>query len=200
MYLDIETLPADDSMHDLMRQIHKKRVEDGKTTKTFEEVIEESGLNGAFGRICCIGFAINDDKAQTLCGPEEKMLQDFWAMAKNIDLFIGFNVMDFDLKFIYQRSIILQIKPSIELSFARYRSHPIYDILYEWAKWSGGVGSRISLDNLARAMGIPSSKGGEVEGKTVAKAYAEGKINLICDYCAKDVEVTRSIYKRMTFS
>jgi len=105
--------------------------------------------------------------------------------------------MDFDLRFIYQRSIILGVKPTKELGFARYRNSPIYDVMYEWSKWS--TQSKISLDTLAKALGIPSSKGGEVEGKNVFKAYEEGKIDLICKYCEADVEVTRKIYHKMTF-
>ncbi|PJC75841.1 hypothetical protein CO010_04215 [Candidatus Shapirobacteria bacterium CG_4_8_14_3_um_filter_39_11] len=169
----------------------------GKNAPTFEEFIEQTGLDGAFGRIACIGYALNEEPAKTFSGDEKEMLKNFWELAREVDLFIGFNNMDFDLRFIYQRSIILGVKPTKELGFARYRNSPIYDVMYEWSKWS--TQSKISLDTLAKALGIPSSKGGEVEGKNVFKAYEEGKIDLICKYCEADVEVTRKIYHKMTF-
>ena len=120
-----------------------------------------------------------------------------WEIAQKADLFIGFNILDFDLRFIYQRSVILKIKPSIFLPFSRYRDKPIYDVMWEWCKW--GTQGKISLDKLAKALDLPTSKGGDVEGKNVAKAFGEGRIREICKYCEKDVELTRRIYKRMNF-
>ncbi len=198
MFLDIETLPAEKEKHEMLKEIHRKRVDNGKKVKTVEEFIEETNLGGAFGRIACISYAINEGVVKSLSGDEKEMLKDFWDLAFDVDLFIGFNVLDFDFRFIYQRSIILGVRPTKELIFARYRNTPIYDEMYEWSKWN--VQTKISLDTLAKALGIPSSKGGEVEGKNVAKAYEEGKIDLICKYCEADVEVTRKIYKKMTFS
>ena len=118
-------------------------------------------------------------------------------MAKDATLFIGFNVMDFDLRFIYQRSVVLGVKPSIDLNFARYRREPIFDVMKEWNKWGNTF---VSLDTLAKALGLPSSKEGDITGKNVAKAFEDGRIKEICEYCERDVELTRKIYKRLTFS
>jgi len=199
LYLDIETLPAEKEKHEILRGIYQRKVESGRQKGTVEEFIESTGLDGAFGRIACISYAINDQPVKTLCDSEKKMLQEFWQIAGDIDLFIGFNIMDFDLRFIYQRSIILSVRPTKQLSFARYKSAPIYDIMYEWAKWNTNPNTKISLDALAKALGLPTSKGGEVEGKNVAQAYEEGKIKEICKYCKQDVDLTRKIYKRVTF-
>lgn len=199
LYLDIETIPAEPEKQTVLKALHEKRVKEGRSAKSFEEVVEESGLNGAFGRICCLGYAQNDDPVRCLSGDEITILNQFWQLAKKTDLFVGFNLFDFDLRFIWQRSIILGVTPAIDLPFVRHTSSPIYDIMYEWSRWSGGVGSRISLDALAQALNLPSPKNGSVSGRTVAKAYSEGRIAEICAYCSKDVEVTRSIYKRITF-
>ena len=43
-------------------------------------------------------------------------------------------------------------------------------------------------------------KDGEITGKNVAKAFEDGRIKEICEYCEKDVELTRKIYNRLTFS
>lgn len=197
LFFDIETLPAEKEKQKILREIHEKRLEDGKEKRTFEEYLEGTNFDGSFGRIACIGYALNDEPAKTFAGDEKEMLKNFWEIAKTVDLFVGFNNFDFDLRFIYQRSIILGVKPTVNLSFARYKNYPIYDVMWEWSKWSGQ--NKISLDLLARALGLPSSKGGEVEGKNVAKAYEEGKIKEICKYCEKDVELTRKIYKKINF-
>ena len=198
LYLDIETLPAEEDKHEILRGIFKRKAEKREQKMTVEEYIESSGLDGAFGRICCLSYAFDDGEVKTLSGSEEKILEEFWQIARDADLFIGFNLMDFDLRFIYQRSIIFGVKPTKDLNFARYRNFPIYDLMYEWAKWNTWEG-RISLDALAKALGLPSSKGGEIEGKNVAQAYLDGRIKEICLYCEKDVELTRKIYKRMIF-
>lgn len=197
LFLDIETLPADKEYHELLKEIHKKRIQDGKKEKDFEYFLSTTSFDGSFGRICCISYAINEEPVKTLCDTEQEMLKSFWEIAKNIDLFVGFNIIDFDMRFIYQRSIITGVKPTRELSFARYRNNPMYDLMYEWSKWNSS--NKINLDSLAKALSLPSSKGGAIEGKDVAKAYENGRIKEICQYCEKDVELTRKIYQKMTF-
>ena len=195
LFLDIETIPAHKDHHNVLRGIYEKK---SMQEKDFEKYLAQTSFDGGFGRIACISYTINDDIVKTLCGDEKKILQDFWKVAETIDLFVGFNLMDFDLRFIYQRSIVLGIKPTREISFIRYRSSPIYDVMREWAKWD--MQDKISLDTLAKVLGFPSSKGGAIEGKDVAKAFKDGRIKEICEYCEKDVELTRKIYKKMTFS
>lgn len=198
LFFDIETIPAHESQHDVLREIHEYRLGNGKKiAEKFEDYLSLTNFDGAFGRIACVSYAINTEAVVTLRGEEKKILQDFWEIAKTIDLFVGFNVMDFDLRFIYQRSIVLGVKPSKELSFARYRNYPIFDLMYEWSKWNNQ--DKISLDSLAKALSLSSSKGGSIEGKDVAQAYEDGRIDEICEYCEKDVELTRTIYRKMTF-
>jgi 3'-5' exonuclease len=199
MYLDIETLPAEESSKNILLELYQRKLRRGnKTIGSFEDYLESTGMDGAFGRICCISYALNDEPIISLAGEEKQILEKFWATAKPVSLFVGFNVMDFDLRFIYQRSIVHGIKPTQDLSFARYRNNPIYDVMQEWSKWSN-LG-RTSLHGLSKALGIPSPKEGGIEGRDVARAYKNGRIKEICEYCERDVEATRQIYKRMTFA
>ncbi|OGK15851.1 hypothetical protein A2774_05955 [Candidatus Roizmanbacteria bacterium RIFCSPHIGHO2_01_FULL_39_12c] len=198
LFLDIETLPAAESKKEVLKEIHQKRARDRGDKRSFEEYLELSGLDGSFGRIACIGYALDDEDPRVLFGDEKQMLIDFWQIAKDADLFIGFNILDFDLKFIYQRSMILGVKPGRDLTFARYRSSPIYDVMWEWTKWSN-LG-KCSLDKLAHAFGFESSKNEQMNGRLVSRAYKQGRIKEIADYCKKDVNLTRKIYKRMNFS
>ncbi len=204
MFLDIETLPAPEHTHEMLQEIHeyrkkKKRRNGEKYSVSFEQFLLGTGLDGTFGRIFCISYAINDDMIHCICDEDEKkMLENFWEVANDVDLFVGFNVMDFDLKYIIQRSIINDVRPKtkVRLSFARYRNDPIFDIMHEWNQWGGR--SNVSLDSLARALGIGSPKK-LMDGSEVYSYYKKGKIKEICDYCNADVEVTRKIYKKMNF-
>jgi 3'-5' exonuclease len=197
MYLDIETIPADESKKEDLLDIYTRKVEKSKKDiGTFEEYLETTNFDGSFGRICCISYAIDDGPTQSLSGDEKTMLTKFWEVARGINLFVGFNIIDFDLRFIYQRSIVHQIRPSQDLTFARYRNNPIYDVMREWSKWNM---TSISLHALAKALGLKSSKEGDIEGKDVAQAYIDGRIVDICKYCEADVVLTREMYKRMQF-
>ena len=196
LFLDIETIPVEKEKHELLENIYKQKKAHGKNPGTFEEFLAGTGLDGAFGRIACISYAFNDDKPKTISGKESLILQKFWEVAKTADLFIGFNILDFDLRFIYQRSVILGVRPTLDLNFARYRSSPIFDVMREWSKWES---HNISLDTLAKALGLKSSKDGAINGSNVAKAYEEGRLKEIYDYCERDVELTRKIYNRLTF-
>jgi 3'-5' exonuclease len=115
----------------------------------------------------------------------------------SVDRIIGHNIYDFDLKFILKRSIIHGVRPTVNFSFARYRNQPIFDTMHEWERWS--YGSKVSLETLARALGFESSKDNGVNGSQIYGLFSAGEHLAIRDYCLMDVELTRSIYKRMVF-
>ncbi len=203
MYLDIETIPASGKDLPKLKEIFesKKKKYQGngkKFTMKFDEFIGITNFTGSFGRILCIAYAMNENETQILTGDEEKILKDFWEIAKKADLFIGHNVMDFDLRFIIQRSIIYKVKPTKYISFARYRRDPIFDTLREWQNWGGGSNFD-SLDSLAKAFDYETSKKG-IDGSQVYKFYQEGKLEEIYQYCKDDVDLTRKVYKRISFN
>lgn len=194
LFLDIETIPASEEMHETLEKLYAKKNKEGAD---FEEYLGKTALDGTFGRILCIGYAVDDDEVDVLYNEdnEAETLRQFWELAKSSDMFIGHNVMDFDLRFIYQRSIINNVVPSLDLNFARYRSFPIYDTMKEWVKWSN---NSIGLEPLALALGIPTPKDG-IDGSQVYAFYKKGKVQDILDYCKRDVETTRAVFKRMVF-
>jgi hypothetical protein len=112
------------------------------------------------------------------------------------DCIIGHNVFDFDLLFLYKRSVIKCVQPAVELSFARYRSQPIYDTMCEWEHWGR---NKISLHELAGVLNLESSKQNGLDGSRVYDYYREGRHEEIADYCKRDVAVVRDIFYRMKF-
>lgn len=202
MYLDIETIPADgekvETLKKLWEDIKKKNhtALAKKGENDFETFFRNTSFQGEFGRILCIGYAIDDNEVECLAGEEKEILIKFWKLAGDINQFIGHNVMEFDLKFIYKRSIIHGVRPSRDLNFARYRSEPIFDTMKEWEKW-GSMG--VSLHRLTTCLGITSPKEEGIDGSKVYDYYLAGKTDEICKYCKRDVEATRAVYKRMTF-
>jgi len=210
LFFDIETIPAEKELKDTIVELERKKeakkaesedlVGDIKKQRSPENIYRATSLSGDFGRIFCIAYAVGDDSVDVLKGEEKGILTKFWEIANLTDCFVGHNIYNFDLPYIYKRSIIHKIKPAnrhLNLSFARYRSNPIYDTMYEWEKWNPKA--TISLDKLAKVLGLPTSKDGGIDGSKVYDAYLEKRFDEICDYCKKDVELTRKVYKRMNF-
>lgn len=197
--IDIETRPAQTESPDAGNQ-------DDSYLKT--------ALNGDFGQLLCIGYIDDipgrkpdygvlgwDEERGVLTGDEVGILRAFWGRLRdfrtNSDRIVGHNIFDFDLKFILKRSIIHGVRPTVDLSFARYRNQPIFDTMYEWERWS--YGQKVSLDRLAKSLGLPSSKDGGINGSQIFRLYQSGQHRAIRNYCLGDVKLTRAIYKRMVF-
>lgn len=193
LYLDIETLPATPAFEPVVRELYEK-IPDRSTT--FDDYLRRTALSGNFGSILCIGYAIDDAPAEIFSGSEADQLGSFWEIAQSVDLFIGHNLLEFDLPFIVKRSMVHRLRPSLHLSFVRYRSNPIYDTKKEWDSWSNTPAT--SLDTLAKIFGYETSKQG-IDGSQVYDFWKTGRLEEIYAYCQRDVELTRKIYKRLTF-
>lgn len=114
--------------------------------------------------------------------------------------FIGHNVREFDLRFLFQRAVILGVRPPFHLPHdVRPGSDRVFDTMTAWAGWGG----RISLDRLCTALNIPgkgSELGGEdIDGSKVWDLYRDGRAEDVAIYCRADVERVRHVHRRLTF-
>jgi predicted PolB exonuclease-like 3'-5' exonuclease len=92
--------------------------------------------------------------------------------------------------------VIHQIKPSREIPFARFRNFPVFDTMQEWTRWGRDM---VGLDALATGLNVPSPKT-EMNGSMVYVYYKAGRLDEIHEYCKRDVETVRKIYRLMTFT
>jgi predicted PolB exonuclease-like 3'-5' exonuclease len=191
-YLDIETVPTDRSLQESGLLQAQMQLDEA-------ELIKKLSLSAMTAKIICLCYAIEpptDSEVQVLEGDESEILKNFWQLAADCDLFVGHNILDFDLRFIYQRSIIHQIKPSRDLPFGRFRNAPIFDTMHEWSKWGR---EHASLDLLSKTLSLRSPK--EIlDGSKVYPYYRAGKIADIINYCRCDVDSVRQVYRRLTFT
>ena len=63
--------------------------------------------------------------------------------------------------------------------------------------WSSDSQKRVSMDKLCRALGIPGK--GDFDGSMVASTWPTDPEKVIA-YCKEDVERTRQIFNRLTWS
>jgi hypothetical protein len=133
--------------------------------------------------------------------PEKRALLDFLSLMKDFDCdcdeLVGHNLIGFDLPFIFQRCLVhgIQARPLVNL--AEYNVRGVFDTMHRW--WLGAK-RHVSLDDVAWALGIESSKTADVEGSKVFDLYQAGKLDQIREYNLNDVRVTRKIYERMVAS
>jgi hypothetical protein len=179
-----------------------------KKPAAVEEAWRKTSFDGAYGHICVIGMAFDDEPPISLWYPdwhgrEADLLKEFFNMidvrlAEHPNVrptFIGHYVTEFDLRFLFQRAVMLGVKPSYHIPFdARPWDDGVYDTMTRWA----GLKGTVKLDKLAKAMGVGSK--GDLDGSKVWDYVDAGRIAEVAEYCKNDVAMTRAIYKRMTFA
>ena len=170
--------------------------------KKEEERYERSAFDGTFSRIVCVGLLVFSDSmepqgAVSWYGADEaELLRRFWARLGELrpSLFITHNGLGFDLPFLKKRSIIHQVKPSMDVNLARFRTEPVYDTMAVWSNWD--TRGWVKLDVLARALHVETKSG---SGKHVAEMWNQRRGKAIAEYCLQDTYVTYACYQRMTF-
>lgn len=219
IFLDIETCPSQSPTvrADILANIkppatHKKAETIAAWMAENAEAEAEltwrkTSFDGGLGHICVIGFAVNDKDCDSLYSvdwaeDEKEILQDFYSLVDGLcaehpnehPVFIGHNLIDFDLRFMFQRSVVLGVKPSRHMPFnCKPWDSSIYDTMQRWGARVGG-----SLDKITKACGLEGK--GDINGSMVWDYVRDGRIAEVATYCEHDVELTRQLYKRMTFA
>jgi hypothetical protein len=223
IFLDIETLPTSRAdiqarcVADIGPPGNYKKPEsiaqwwasEGDTKK--QEALRQTALNGTWGEIICIGFAVNDNPSEVISRAltEADLLNTFGLMLDaqcrrvgntgdmwpTVAMWIGHNVIDFDLRFLWQRSRVLGHNFPFELPVGKpdYRGPRIYDTMKEWAGWR----DRISQSDLELAFGIERRDPLPNGGADVFQAYQDGRLEDIKEHCRQDIENLRQIYRRI---
>lgn len=179
-----------------------ERAEADQRQRAEDEQYEKSSFDGTFSRIVCIGLIVLADTmeahgAVSWYGDNEKeLLRQFWTRLGQTRpaLYITHNGLGFDLPFLKKRSVIHQIKPSVDISLVKFRTDPVYDTMAVWSNWDNR--GWIKLDVLARALNVETKSG---SGKQVAEMWARGQGKEIADYCLQDTYVTYACYCKMNF-
>lgn len=215
LYLDIETIPA-------QTPAEKARIAAGvkvpgniklpksiaeweqeKKPAAVEEAIAKSSLDGTYGHICCIGFAYGEKPAQSLMWGDPNMDDELSLLrvftdhlqlgyASTIPTIVGHNVVGFDIRFIWQRAIVLGVRmPGWFPRDPKPWGNEAFDTMTAWA----GSRNFIGMDNLSAALGLEGK--GEIDGSMVGQIWADGKREEIAAYCRADVERTRAIHRKM---
>jgi hypothetical protein len=215
LYLDIETIPSQDpAVH---ARIAETITAPGNISKAdtiaawaaekkpglVKEAIAKTALDGSAGHICCIGWAWNDEPPHAHTIATIKTERDFlsdcarlWTerVGNNFSrpVVIGHNVIGFDIRFIWQRAIVLGVR--MPEWFPR-DPKPWGDDAFDTMTAFAGARGMIGLDRLSLALGLEGK--GDVDGSMVGEMWSAGRYEEISAYCKGDVERTRAIHRQM---
>lgn len=210
LYLDIETIPCQDAAKREALVADAKPPANYKKEDTIAawrednaaDIIAKTSFDGGIGHICQISANIGDKWSHMTVTDIElesgslavfaNFLADCETYAEMPPVIVGHNVNAFDIRFIWQRAIVLGVNlPRWFPKDPKPWGGETFDTMTAWAGQRGTV----SLDNLAKYIGL-EGKGG-VNGSMVAQMWADGKHDEIAAYCMDDVKLVKAIHKRM---
>ena len=210
LFLDIETQRTDDPMvirrlQDAVRPpanyskpdtIAKWHAEQGAAARL--EAVNKTALDGTYGRLATIGFAIGEEEVEILgnAGVEEGMLLERFktrmdVRRQEISGTVAFNG-EFDLRFLTQRYIINCIQLPLFMRGILQRKDAYFDPMREWAGYRG----YISQAELERVLGI--ERNDDIDGSQVGEAIDAGDWERVIKHNKEDIQGLRLIYKRLT--
>lgn len=204
IFIDIETIPAGPPIDpmSLKAPAQMKKAETiadwyaKEAPAIAEQKWRDGGLDSMRGEILCIGW-ICDEEGYAVCGEDEQSTLMQFAAAighiKGFYRFVGWNNLDFDLPYIWRKSIKYGIRLLRDaINRDRYRGNFI-DLMKVWGTDSH---DRRKMSDVAAYLGIEDRSNG-IDGSQVYDLYKEGRIEEIKAYCMGDVETVREIYKRI---
>jgi len=136
-----------------------------------------------------------DDSFKYKVRTEAEILEDFWTGATDYDVFVTFNGRSFTLPFLYHRSAINEIKPTIQLSRNRYlsrQSFPYHVDLMDEFSFYGAMKPAPSLKALTEAYGIDYRQ--EISGSEVGEFFQQKKFTDLAKRSAVDVLALKSLF------
>lgn len=215
IFIDIETIPdqregAADAALSRIQAPSNYKDPDKIAAYVAEKGLEawrKTSLDGTYGQLFCIGFAVDNEPATVVTieeptlGAEADLLRNFWDYAfrgripTKAPVWIGHNV-SFDLSFLWKRHVVHQIQPPTRIPHGDAPwSNEINDTML---MWTGQRTQFITLDDLLSALGIPS--GDPIEGSEVWDYVSSGDADVVIEHCHRNVEETREAWRRMRFA
>lgn len=220
--LDIETIPCqiDGVKEELAagisppgnykspEAIAKWWAEEGEARK--EKAWLNTSFDGALGHCAVIGYKISDGETVSIYSEnyvkdEAKVLKAFFAAvneacsgrAGSYVRVIGHNVLNFDMRFLKQRAIVLGVPltPFIKWGAREWDERDVFDTSFQWAGRDG-----VRLDKLCDTLGIAgkgSEIGEDIDGSQVWPYIQRGEIAKVATYCKGDVNRAWEAYNRM---
>ncbi len=138
--------------------------------------------------------------SKILRGSESQLLSAFWKTVgaeggRKRPRLVTYNGRGYDGPVLMVRSAQLGVAPTRNLVPNRYALEQHTDLM-DVLNFQGAMRDRYSLDYWCRRFDVESPKG-SIDGSQVGRAYREGRIEDIGEYCLRDVRATAELYRRL---
>jgi 3'-5' exonuclease len=223
LFLDIETLPPQGGQHYTRIRDAIKAPGQYKKAESIAEWMAANadslaheefcklGLDGLYGQVCVIGWAVNDrpvvtcDARSYSTTEEAGLIEHAFSeiQAASVDGSassralspVGHNI-EFDLRFLMQRAVRygIVIPPCLRAAFdpdkGRYNT---FDTMKAWSGFKGWA----KLKDMSRELFGDECE--DIDGADVAKVWATDPAKVV-EHCRQDVERVRKLYKAMALT
>ena len=198
IYVDIETAPQPEEI--IKRFLPKFTAPDNyKDEEKIANYIKKKEatwwdkilLRSTTARVCAIGYAVdNDEPIIRISDNESYLLKGIIGMINKYSKVYTFNGNAFDLPMIERRALANNIQCHLPRAVSGYYDAKFVDIREKWNPRSSSLEDTVSLDGIAKLLGLPTKPG---DGKDFYKWDKEKQD----EYLAHDVNTLREISKRM---
>jgi predicted PolB exonuclease-like 3'-5' exonuclease len=159
--------------------------------------ISEAALSAVTGQILCIGTLRGGEFHLWRNESEETMLFDFLAFLQTEiqsgTRIVGFCCKSFDLPYLVRRAWRYGIKVPFCLWEGRYFTNSIVDLAETWACAGRDPRDKVSLDTLAKFLGVGAKHG---NGADFARLWVENVEQAVA-YLRNDLQLTQLCHERM---
>lgn len=160
-----------------------------------------TALDGSHGEIVSIAWKRTGVPVRSLCRGQEKngerqLITRFLNDLEDVQRQLRWcgHCVDFDLKFLWQRMIVLDVRSPLLIPRHRRAWHPeIWDSAYEWSGKEHGI----KLKTLCNILGLEHDAG-DIDGRGVWEAWRDGDVDAIMRHNVADVLRVEQLFKRMT--
>ena len=158
--------------------------------------LDRAALDAVSGQVLCIGtlggpkdfFPLHSSNEVTTLTLGWQWLEQTLAAGNQV---VGFCIFHFDLPFLIRRSYIHNVRVPGAIRRGRYWADGLIDIADIWA--CGNRDQTISLDRLAKVLGVPAKLGSGADFAGLWQTDREAALA----YLKRDCEIVRDVYQRM---
>tara|TARA_R100001163_G_C5050978_1_gene187764 strand:- start:23 stop:706 length:684 start_codon:yes stop_codon:yes gene_type:complete len=168
-----------------------------------ETIEKKAALNAEYGTVLAIGM--QDESGQTLLvgGSEEaevEILEEFWesvgdSYGRTGEYWIGHNILNFDLPFLFRRSMLLGVRVPRQV-VPQFRYWPQDFWVDTFQIWGAGDWKKfVSLDHLCRSFGLPGKNG---SGARFQELFEDPETHdESIEYLKNDLQITYDVSMKM---
>lgn len=153
------------------------------------DTIARFPLDPQLGRILTVAWAIDDNPVEGMvAGDNERdALMVLWDLLAGARWIVGWKVINFDLRFIFGRTVQNRLSPTRSISMRKFGNPDVIDL--KVAVWGNDTGVK-GLKQTARHFGI-AIPAGDADGSKIGQMTIEE----VLEYNKSDVAVTRALHE-----